>query len=656
MRRLLTAAVASSSLLAAMAFTPEASAASAAEPRPRAVPATAAESDTGVQAAYFGAVDASNTATATIRAVAFTGVARVDFRLRLKGSAEPYLTVPNVPLKSGDGNAGYYTPRERLQLRPGRSYLDVDLTDTSGAHTLVPAAAFADTSTGVYAVAVTGATAASRPFQVKGQVFHRGAVGRVTGRLYDARTARPVGAEFELRPGASTEADQWTVTDVVSDPIEQPDGAYSVVLTARDEQGDTVRNQGGVDVSRPVQQFAGLTVAPETVDADHRTVTITGRLLGGDGAPQAGVRVRAEGPVAETVTDGGGAFSLTVNLSRSKFTLVAAAHGEYAQAVREVAVQTRAIPTTTVLSAPSGRVRVGSLATFTGQVTRAGADGKLVPLANQQVSLRFTTDTAPNRWVASATTDANGRYSAQVNVPESGTWTVTSHDPGGFFADSRSAPAPVAAAYPTEIVGATAPRTAAFRTDGFTFKGKLLRKGPSGAGTPVRSGLVRLLFSPDGRHWASKNTGSTRPDGSFEIPGLVTADGYWRADYAGQTAGTGDLPSSSAKIYVDSRYPTFIAPFDAGPEPVKKGRTLTVKGRITKYTGRTLPGAGAVLKIYFKPRGSAKWKAMASVKADRNGWFTKAFKASADGTWAAAYAGSGAYMGDWSEGDYVDVR
>ncbi|MEV4670848.1 hypothetical protein AB0K34_04265 [Actinomadura sp. NPDC049382] len=47
---------------------------------------------------------------------------------------------------------------------------------------------------------------------------------------------------------------------------------------------------------------------------------------------------------------------------------------------------------------------------------------------------------------------------------------------------------------------------------------------------------------------------------------------------------------------------------------------------------------------------------MAVVKTASNGWFSKTFKASEDGTWTAVYKGSSTYLASNKPTDYVDVH
>ncbi|MFB7243111.1 hypothetical protein CW362_37205 [Streptomyces populi] len=98
---------------------------------------------------------------------------------------------------------------------------------------------------------------------------------------------------------------------------------------------------------------------------------------------------------------------------------------------------------------------------------------------------------------------------------------------------------------------------------------------------------------------------------------------------------------------------------DATPEPVKKGATLTVKGALTradwkngKYTG--YKGQSVVLQ--FKAKGATAYKAVKTVTSGTAGALSTTVKASADGTYRYAFAGTATTGTATAAGDYVDVK
>lgn len=102
---------------------------------------------------------------------------------------------------------------------------------------------------------------------------------------------------------------------------------------------------------------------------------------------------------------------------------------------------------------------------------------------------------------------------------------------------------------------------------------------------------------------------------------------------------------------------------NASPEPVRKGRTLKVTGRLKGFNGeeyrpRYLPApSGVPIKVYFTPGkhgGTKKYVGKATTNA--KGYYAKSFTAKRSGRWYAKYRGSDYYTVKMTGGDYVRVR
>ncbi|MCX5056208.1 MULTISPECIES: DUF5707 domain-containing protein [unclassified Streptomyces] len=98
---------------------------------------------------------------------------------------------------------------------------------------------------------------------------------------------------------------------------------------------------------------------------------------------------------------------------------------------------------------------------------------------------------------------------------------------------------------------------------------------------------------------------------------------------------------------------------NAAPEPVKKGKTLTVTGRLTranwdsaKYSGY----AGQPVKLQFRKAGSSTYTTLKTVTADSAGNLKTTTKATADGYFRYSFAGTSTTPAVSAGGDYVDVR
>ncbi|WP_320780107.1 calcium-binding protein [Streptomyces sp. CRN 30] len=98
---------------------------------------------------------------------------------------------------------------------------------------------------------------------------------------------------------------------------------------------------------------------------------------------------------------------------------------------------------------------------------------------------------------------------------------------------------------------------------------------------------------------------------------------------------------------------------DATPEPVKKGKTLTVTGKLTRanwdrsvYEGYT----GQSVKLQFKKKGSSAYKTLKTVKSGTGGAVKTTVKASVDGTYRYIFSGSANAGSVSAKGDVIDVK
>ncbi|MER5533308.1 hypothetical protein [Streptomyces mirabilis] len=98
---------------------------------------------------------------------------------------------------------------------------------------------------------------------------------------------------------------------------------------------------------------------------------------------------------------------------------------------------------------------------------------------------------------------------------------------------------------------------------------------------------------------------------------------------------------------------------NASPEPVKKGKTITVTGKLTranwetnKYAGYT----GQSVKLQFRKKGSTTYTTVKTIKTDGYGNLKTTTTASVDGYYRYSFAGTSTTPAVSAAGDYVDVR
>ena len=98
---------------------------------------------------------------------------------------------------------------------------------------------------------------------------------------------------------------------------------------------------------------------------------------------------------------------------------------------------------------------------------------------------------------------------------------------------------------------------------------------------------------------------------------------------------------------------------NAAPEPVKKGKTLTVTSKLTRANWETnkFPAyGGQAVKLQFKKKGTSVYKDVKTVKSSSTGALKTTVKATVDGTYRYVFAGTSTTAAVTSAADAVDVK
>lgn len=98
---------------------------------------------------------------------------------------------------------------------------------------------------------------------------------------------------------------------------------------------------------------------------------------------------------------------------------------------------------------------------------------------------------------------------------------------------------------------------------------------------------------------------------------------------------------------------------NAGPEPVVKGKTLTVTGALTRADWATHKYAGygsQTASLQFRKTTSSTYSTVKTVKASSTGALKTTVTASVDGYWRWTFGGTSTTGTATATGDYVDVR
>ncbi|WP_405502617.1 calcium-binding protein [Streptomyces anulatus] len=136
--------------------------------------------------------------------------------------------------------------------------------------------------------------------------------------------------------------------------------------------------------------------------------------------------------------------------------------------------------------------------------------------------------------------------------------------------------------------------------------------------------------------------------------------GTWKVA-AGALAATG---SDEDFIWNESQAKTRVQRFskltvNASPEPVKKGKTITVTGKLTRANWDTNTYKGYTnqpVKLQFKKKGAKSYTTVKTVKTSSTGTLKTTVKASADGTWRYSFAGTSTTPAVSAKGDFLDVK
>ncbi|MGW7407057.1 hypothetical protein ACWGI9_25630 [Streptomyces sp. NPDC054833] len=98
---------------------------------------------------------------------------------------------------------------------------------------------------------------------------------------------------------------------------------------------------------------------------------------------------------------------------------------------------------------------------------------------------------------------------------------------------------------------------------------------------------------------------------------------------------------------------------NASPEPVKKGKTVTVTGKLSRANWETHKYAGYTnqsVKLQFRKKGSSTYTTLKTIKSDSTGYLKTTTTASVDGYYRYSFAGTATTPAVNATGDYVDVQ
>ncbi|MFI7408538.1 calcium-binding protein [Streptomyces sp. NPDC049627] len=157
--------------------------------------------------------------------------------------------------------------------------------------------------------------------------------------------------------------------------------------------------------------------------------------------------------------------------------------------------------------------------------------------------------------------------------------------------------------------------------------------------TSTCSGM--LTFDPQ----ASTGFVDNNAAATWNLATLVSANDY---DYIHRDAATTFKVQRASKLTVN-----------ASPEPVKKGKTITVTGKLSRanWEDNLYHGyANQPVKLQFRKKGSSTYTTVKTIKTNSTGNLKTTVTASTDGYFRYSFAGTATTPAVNAAGDFVDVQ
>ncbi|MEV7071407.1 hypothetical protein [Streptomyces sp. NPDC093990] len=149
-----------------------------------------------------------------------------------------------------------------------------------------------------------------------------------------------------------------------------------------------------------------------------------------------------------------------------------------------------------------------------------------------------------------------------------------------------------------------------------------------------------------------------RPKGTAETGDLINSQaGTWKLGALAVNDSDGITWQGGLGSTHLQRRATLTA--NASPEPVKKGRTITVTGKLARANWDTNTYAGystQPVKLQFRKKGSSTYTTLKTVNTTSTGTLKTTTTATADGYYRYSFAGTTTTPSVSAAGDFVDVQ
>jgi hypothetical protein len=169
--------------------------------------------------------------------------------------------------------------------------------------------------------------------------------------------------------------------------------------------------------------------------------------------------------------------------------------------------------------------------------------------------------------------------------------------------------------------------------------------------TVTESCKETLVIDPEDMLYSVSDATTWKAAGLYSTMDEDDSDGHIHLGYdfdAWGPLGSGVQVKRAAKLTAD-----------ASPEPVKKGGTITVTGKLTRAnweTGTYSGYASQKATLQFRPKSSSSYTTVKTVTSGTGGALKTTTKATKDGYYRYVFAGTATTGSATAAGDYIDVR
>ncbi|MFJ4784361.1 hypothetical protein [Streptomyces sp. NPDC088794] len=172
-----------------------------------------------------------------------------------------------------------------------------------------------------------------------------------------------------------------------------------------------------------------------------------------------------------------------------------------------------------------------------------------------------------------------------------------------------------------------------------------------------------VLFGYDAATCNATSTTTANCSGKIDIyPGegdLINSDaGKWSAGALALQYSTGDVSDQGALGSTLVQRASQLT-VNAAPEPVKKGKTVTVTGKLSRANWETNKYAGYATQkvvLQFRKKTSSTYTNVKGITSSSTGTLKTTTKATVDGYYRFTFAGTTTTPAVSAAGDYVDVK